>query len=137
MSRGTLHQSKVIPFSVWLESMGWKIQVCKGDYEILRMVKRGEGTLLVHAKADAKKHVTLHGLSEKWFWKWKRLRRAANTSPMALGIENKRCFGCASYGEENIGSYRCRKCRLYLEWVGKYDMTVLRMDRLEVADVEV
>lgn len=132
--RATLHINKVIPFSIWLASKGWQLQICKGDYEILRMTKDGEAALLVHAKSDAKKHTSMHGQSEKWFWKWKRERQQANASPVALKPDDSNCFGCASFGGNGIGSYRCRKCREYTMWNGKYDPKFLRMDRLEEPD---
>ena len=75
MSRNRLHQNKVEEFKEWLMEKGWEVVPTKGDYEVFRAVKYGETTLIVHFKADAQQHLTLHGESEKWFSKWMREKR--------------------------------------------------------------
>lgn len=125
--RATLHFEMVVPFSIWLEKNGWSLQLCKGQYEILRMTKPWTPALIVHAKADARKHATLHGESTKWFWRWKSDRERFKDSPLKMNADDKNCMLCAHRGDGDGENFVCKRCRCYTKFHGAYDLKSIRV----------
>lgn len=80
MSRNSLHKSKLYEFTKWLIGKGWETQATKGEYEVLRMSKRGKygvKSLVVHTTNKAKEHFTTSGASESAFIQWMTEKKAA------------------------------------------------------------
>jgi len=61
-SRNLLAKNHLGDFQGYCETKGWHPQELKGDFEVLRMTKKGEtGVLLVHDRLDATVHYTTGG----------------------------------------------------------------------------
>lgn len=77
-NRSSLHVDKLGDFTLWLMANGWQYQLPKGDYEVLRMWHHDHAMpLLVHKRATLStkgisyQHLTLQGMSESMFKKWR------------------------------------------------------------------
>lgn len=71
--RSELHVSKVGDFTLYLMCNGWEYQAPVGEWEVLRMKKKGvKDPLLVYRRKDLGEHLTIYGQSEAWYRKWRR-----------------------------------------------------------------
>ena len=76
-ARSSLHVDKLGDFTLWLMANGWQYQHPKGDYEVLRMWHHDHAMpLLVYKRYGGhlsdSQHLTLQGMSESMFKKWKK-----------------------------------------------------------------
>jgi hypothetical protein len=66
MSRNRLHQSKLNAFIEYMEFNDWERVDTKGAYEVARLIHSEFVPVIIHKKASAKEHLTVHGEGEKW-----------------------------------------------------------------------
>ena len=72
-----LHKSKLADFIQWLKNRGWKPEITKGHYEVLRMRwSETEPPLIVYEKNEAKEHYTTFGIGQDLLIQWLRERKS-------------------------------------------------------------
>lgn len=79
-SRQTLAMSKLPEFTAHCVSKGWMVVPNKGDYEVLRMTKKGSEPLIVHGRLEqvfghGQGHATTWGISARLLQSWLATRR--------------------------------------------------------------
>ena len=62
--RCLLHKNKIEPLKIWLTSFGYELHPTKGIYEVLR-AKKGNDTIIIFKKDQAKEHLTVQQKDEK------------------------------------------------------------------------
>lgn len=89
-SRCTLAMNKLPEFEAHCSRKGWVKVANKGEYEVLRMTKKGSEPLIVHAKlgplfGKGEGHATTWGLSARLLQSWldTRKHQALTTTPEA------------------------------------------------------
>jgi hypothetical protein len=74
--RGFLHQNQVEEFVSWARADGWTIENTKGEYESLRLTRRGE-VVVMHQKLSPTEHLTTHNNGTTLVKRWLAERRCA------------------------------------------------------------
>lgn len=80
--RNRLHLSKLDEFAAFCEADGWRREATKGHFEVLRMRNpEWSGPLLVHARANATEHLTVHLHSRRMLDRFLGARAAPTPPP--------------------------------------------------------
>jgi hypothetical protein len=66
MGRNRLHKNKLNDFIEYMEWNDWERVDTKGAYEVARLIHAEFVPVIVHKKASAKEHLTVHGEGERW-----------------------------------------------------------------------
>ena len=79
--RNMLPVGSTAEFLRWLEKKGWRVDPPRGEYEVIRMVKKGEDSIIIHFRDRTKTgYFTVHGKGERLCRQWLKAREEERKS---------------------------------------------------------